>query len=67
MRAREFIAEQADLPPETKEPMKNTFGYCSLELPLGLIAKAGSTVTFRPERDFEDIYEGVKMVKGYVL
>ena len=20
-----------------------------------------------PERDFEDIYEGVKMVKGYVL
>ena len=25
MRAREFITEQADLPPETKEPMKNTF------------------------------------------
>ena len=25
MRAREFIAEQADLPEETKEPMKNTF------------------------------------------
>ena len=25
MRAREFIAEQANLPPETKEPMKNTF------------------------------------------
>jgi hypothetical protein len=25
MRAREFITEQADLPEETKEPMKNTF------------------------------------------
>lgn len=25
MRAREFIVEQANLPPETKEPMKNTF------------------------------------------
>lgn len=25
MRAREFIVEQADLPPETKEPLKNTF------------------------------------------
>ena len=25
MRAREFIREQRDLPPETREPMKNTF------------------------------------------
>ena len=25
MRAREFITEQADLPPETKEPLQNTF------------------------------------------
>lgn len=25
MRAKEFITEQADLPEETKEPMKNTF------------------------------------------
>lgn len=25
MRAREFIREQADLPPETKEPLRNTF------------------------------------------
>lgn len=25
MRAREFIREQAELPPETKEPLKNTF------------------------------------------
>jgi len=25
MRAREFIREQAELPPETKEPLKNTY------------------------------------------
>ncbi len=25
MRAREFIREQSDLPPETKKPLKNTF------------------------------------------
>jgi hypothetical protein len=25
MRAREFICEQKDLPPETRDPMKNTF------------------------------------------
>lgn len=79
MRAREFIREQAELPPETKEPLKNTFVLPGLKSSdpyknyrFGVaIARARSDAspddvnTFRPEWSAETPFGENAVIVGF--
>lgn len=79
MRAREFISEQKDLPPEIREPLKNTFVIPGLSAAdpyrnyrFGVaIARARSDVTpdtvnpFRPEWSSETAFGENGVVVGF--
>jgi hypothetical protein len=61
------IDDYSDEYDEFSKATKNEYVPALMLLTLDEQENATDVRLLAPERDFEDIYEGVKMVKGYVL